>query len=813
MAIQRCALFALSIAFTASIIAYPDLPPDIPPQAGRHGAFIGAPLVAFLLPLTGLAIWWILGSLTRPASNAAAHSENAGAATALFLSAFHVITLVGFIGGQLWLGRILGVMVGGFLIATGNELPRARPHLAWGIWGIRTRHALTSDGVWRRVHRLGGYIRVVMGVAVTVAALWDMRGLPEVIALAVGVEVAVCAGAAFFLSRRTTALVGAVAVGCVGTSIPAQAQRIPSEKVAGLPAFIDATIPKLMETGHVPGAAVVVVHQGRIVMLRGYGRARLDSAARVDASRTLFRIGSVSKVLTAAAVVQLADRGMLDLQQDIRAYVPDVPLRYGATSHQLLTHTAGLDERSAGAPMQVFRPGTAYSYSNSNYALAGLVIERVSGQAFEAYMADRIFTPLGMTSTTARQPPEPNLLSDLARGYHWTGRAHDPLPYGFGDGPSKGIGRSPAGGISTTAADMGRFMLALLGDGSVDRGRMLSAEFVSMMFTPQYTANPRIPPRAYASLYWFTHGLRLLHHDGSLGDHVGVLVLAPDERFGIFAASNSPDDGSQVGNLILDPMLTHLVGPSAPTPPPAVPVPDALRRARRFAGTYRDYRHHRHGLSRIWALMPMIQSRVTVDADGVIRWKGHRWLEIEPMVFRSLDRPDYNADTPDHIVFRENAGGEITEIHARGATYERIGWREQAPFHLGLLASCVIAFVAYPLFRSVRALRHQSGGAEGRVARRAAVFVAVVNLMFVVGLVAFFRELGASLRHTLPIVLWLSLPLASVLVTAVLPAFAVTAWREGWWTRGERLGYSTVAVLSVAFMAFLNYWKFLGLPD
>lgn len=809
MAIQRRALFALSIAFTASIVAYPDLPPDIPPQAGRNGAFIGAPFVAFLLPVTASVIWWIVASLSQHSPNVAPHSTSAGAATALFLSAFHVTTLIAFIGGQPWLGRILGVMVGLFLIVTGNDLPRVRPNLAWGIG---TRQTLARDDLWRSIRRLGGHIRVVMGIAVCVAALLGTPALTHVILLAVSLETMACIGAAAFLSRRRNAVVGVLLLACCSVGSRAEAQKIPREKIDALPAFIDATVPTLMERGHVPGVAVAVVHEGRIVMLRGYGQARLDSGAGVDASRTLFRIGSVSKVLTAAAAVQLADRGMLDLQRDIRAYLPDVPLRYGATTHQLLTHTAGLDERSASAPMQVFRPGTAYSYSNSNYALAGLVIERVSGLAFETYMADRLFRPLRMTATTARQPPEPNLLDDLARGYHWTGGSHEPLPYRFGDGPSEGIRHSPAGGISTTAADMGRFMLALLGDGSVDGGRILSPEFAKMVFAPQYTANPRIPPRAYASLYWFTHGLRLLHHDGSLGDQIGVLVLAPDDRFGIFVASNSPDDGSQVGNLILEPLLTHLVGPSAPTPPPPAPLPDALLRARRLAGTYRDYRHHRHDMSRIWALMPMIQSRVTVEPDGVIHWKGHRWLEVEPMVFRSLDRPDYNADRPDYIVFRESGTGDVTELHAWGATYERIGWREQATFHLGFLASCVIAFLGYGLSRGLRELRHRMAPDEGRLARRCAVFVALANLLFVGGLVVFFRGLGtASKPFSLPVVLWLSLPLVSVFVTALLPAFAAIAWREAWWTRRERLGFSAFAALSVVFMTFLNYWKFLGI--
>ena len=101
---------------------------------------------------------------------------------------------------------------------------------------------------------------------------------------------------------------------------------------------------------------------------------------------------------------------------------------------------------------------------------------------------------------------------------------------------------------------------------------------------------------------------------------------------------------------------------------------------------------------------------------------------------------------------------------------------------------------------------------EGRLARRCAIFVALANLIFVGGLVVFFRGLGTESKpFAWPVVLWLSLPLASVVVTALLPGFAATAWRDVWWTRRERLVFSAFAALSVTFMMFLNYWKLLGI--
>jgi hypothetical protein len=433
MAIERRAIFALSLAFTAAIVAYPDLPPDIPPRAGREGAFIGAPFVAFLLLIAAIIIWWILASLSRhAAAGATLSSTNPGAAIALFLSAFHVIMLIGFIGGHLWLGRVLGLLVGVFLIVTGNELPRVHQRFLW--WG-HTGQTRVSNHLRRRVQRLSGHIRVMMGLAVCAAGLLGTPHLTQVIILAVTVELVACIGAALFFSRQKSAAIGILLVFSCGGVTPATAQEISRAKIETLPAFIDETVAKLMEQLHVPGAAIAIVHDGRIVLLRGYGQSRLDDGTRVDPSRTLFRIGSVSKVFTSVAALHLAEAGALDLQRDVRVCVPDIPLRYGATTHQLLTHTAGLGERFAAAsteahtalpsladrlrldpPKQVFAPGTAYSYSNSNFALTGLVVESVSGLAYEEYMAARVFNPLRMTATTARQPPDQHLAKDLARG-------------------------------------------------------------------------------------------------------------------------------------------------------------------------------------------------------------------------------------------------------------------------------------------------------------------------------------------------------------------------------------------------------------
>jgi CubicO group peptidase (beta-lactamase class C family) len=622
MTIERLAVFAVSIAFTVSLVLYPDLPSDVPPRAGRHGPPVGTPFLAFFLPFAALVFWWLLTSLGRSTSARATCAVRAGAAAAVLVAAFHVAMLAALVG--------------------------------WQPWNVRPRFvadAVSADGAMRVVP------------AALHARPWK-------------------AGAAV--------LAGLSAGGRV------EPQTIPDDRLDSLPAFLDATVPGLMEAGHVPGTAIAVVHRGRTIALRGYGHSRLESGTRVDPSRTVFHIGSVSKSLTAVAVLQLVDAGMLDLHRDIRAYLPDVPLRYGATMHQLLTHTAGLDERYAGTstdrldylatlsdriwrrpPEQVIRPGTVYSYANTHFALAGRVIERSSGVSYGRYMADRVFGPLSTAGTTAFQPPPPPLDGDLARGYRWRDGRHEALPTRFGY-------ESAAGGIVTTAADMGRIIAALLGDGSVDGRRLLSRESVTALLAAQYTPDPRIPGTTYGFTHWVTHGQHLLHADGTSGGQIGVLVLAPDHALGVFAASNELPG---VANHILAPLLTHLFGPEPPPAPP-IPLAGVGSGGSRVAGWYRNYHHTRHEMSRAIALM--LQSPVRAEADGAIRWRGRRWVPVAPLVFTS-------SDGRDTIAFREGPSGAITALLPGFAAlaWHEAWWTRRARIGYSAFTTLAVLFLVF----------------------------------------------------------------------------------------------------------------------
>jgi CubicO group peptidase (beta-lactamase class C family) len=192
-------------------------------------------------------------------------------------------------------------------------------------------------------------------------------------------------------------------------------------------AFLDALFEAQMAERHIPGAAIVVVQDGAVLLSKGYGFADLEQQIPVDPTKTAFRAGSVSKLFAWTAVMQVAERGLLDLDADVNAYLTgfQIPATYPqpVTPAHLLTHTAGFEDRwigtrtrdpdeieplgtmlAAAMPERVEAPGIVHSYSNYGANLAGHLVGQVSGLSFDEFVEANILLPLGMEGTTFRQP-------------------------------------------------------------------------------------------------------------------------------------------------------------------------------------------------------------------------------------------------------------------------------------------------------------------------------------------------------------------------------------------------------------------------
>ena len=213
--------------------------------------------------------------------------------------------------------------------------------------------------------------------------------------------------------------------------------------------WLDGFMPYAIETGDVAGAVVVVVKNGETVLAKGYGYADVAAHAPVDPDRTLFRPGSTSKLFTWTAVMQLVEQGKLDLDRDVNTYLDfRLPERDGTpiTLRNIMTHTAGFEEKvkdliaddpaqlvplrayvAQGIPVRIFKAGTTPAYSNYATALAGYIVQRVSGQSFDDYVDAHIFKPLGMAHSSFRQPLPAALAADASKGYELASAAGETL--------------------------------------------------------------------------------------------------------------------------------------------------------------------------------------------------------------------------------------------------------------------------------------------------------------------------------------------------------------------------------------------------
>lgn len=425
---------------------------------------------------------------------------------------------------------------------------------------------------------------------------------------------------------------------------------------ADVDVWLDGYMPYALRSGDIAGAVVTVVSNGQIVTARGFGYSDMAKRSPVDPDRTLFRPGSVSKLVTWTAAMQLVDEGKLDLDKDINSYLDfKVPPHDGKpiTLRQLMTHTAGFEEavksliffdpkrivstRESVAgyiPSRIFAPGTTPAYSNYGTQLTAYLVERASGMDFYDYVEQRIFKPLGMNNSTFRQPLPRQFGAQMATGY---GQASgDALEFEI-------VGPAGAGSLSSTGTDMARFMLAHLQNG---RG-ILSPRAAQIMHT---TANRELPPLNSMMLGFFetnTNGRQVIGHLGdTLGFHTS-LHLFMNEGAGLYVSFNSGGKAGAVGVLRTS-LFQDFADRYFPGKPVdgRVPAAEAKEHARMMAGQWQVSR--RLGSSWLQVLNLVGQVSISVDKDGglvvsnLVQPGGppRKWDEIAPFVWRDRNSDD-----------------------------------------------------------------------------------------------------------------------------------------------------------------------------
>jgi CubicO group peptidase (beta-lactamase class C family) len=598
-------------------------------------------------------------------------------------------------------------------------------------------------------------------------------------------------------------------------------------------AFFDELIPRQLEERHIPGATVAVVSAGRPLFAKGYGWADVEQRVPVAADRSLFHIGSNTKLFTWTALMQLVEEGKLDLDADVNTSLDfRIPDTYPQpiTLRHLMTHTAGFENRDIGMlapspetvvpigqwlaihiPARVRPPGVEIGYSNYGTALAGYIIERVSGMSYEQYVEQRLLEPLGMLRSTPRRQLPPNLALDAARGYV--------LKKGeFREQPLPTYQVASAGSIRATATDIAHFMTAHLQDGRYGEGLILRPETTRQMHQTLFKPDPQLNGFAHGFFEMDRNGVRIIGHIGSAVPlYYSVLALLPDKRTGLFVAYN----GSEALPLTFEnETLAAFVERFFPAPAAAslVPPPGFTGRADQYTGEYQanTFGGSYTTVEKGRRIVGVGNRRITNPGDGTLEvsvlGRGKHFVQVTPDFFRE-------AGGQDKLLFRRGPRGRVTKAifsEIPEYTYERLEWWERPAFNQALLGACsavfgttlVVAAASQVFGRLRRAGAVQEG--FGRIARWTAVGMAVVDLGFVAGLFAVFGDPTLYAGRLGRMRTLLMLPLLGTVLTSWVLVCAVLAWWRGLWSLPARLHYTAAALAGLALKWFQATWNLLG---
>ncbi len=590
---------------------------------------------------------------------------------------------------------------------------------------------------------------------------------------------------------------------------------------AELEAFMDGIMMAQLRDHHVAGATVSVVRDGALFFAKGYGNADVRKQRPVAADSTLFRIGSISKLFTWTAVMQLVEQGKLDLNTDINKYLDfKIPATFPEpiTLTHVMTHTPGLEEDPrdlftedsthitpmgkwlpAHMPKRVRPPGTYAAYSNWATATAGYIVERVSGMPFDTYVEKNILEPLGMTQTSTRQPLPARYTNEMSNGYEWKGGSFVPHKWEII------TGGWPAGSVSATATDMAKFMIAHLNNGEYNGQRILSAATAEKMHTRVFTHDPRLNGFAYGFYEKSSHGVRIIGHGGDTQWFHSDLALIPSEKVGVFVSYNT----STGAELSFHPFLEQFLDHYYPEPRAALTSKATKAQLQRFAGEYTANRNSYTTFMKAAALAGV--TNVGVGDSGTLTatllGQTMHLVPVDSLLFRDVL-------TYEPVAFRADKDGRITHAFIGFVPMEAMEKRAglgSPRLHLVVLGLGIAVFLLTAGAALVRRFTPRERRPPRLPGRALVVGLSIAFLLGLAGIAAAVSDIQSVLYGKLgKLEMALALPVIGGLLTVAALVVAVRQWRNGTGTRWERMRYSAVVVVALLFVWSLNSWNLLG---
>jgi CubicO group peptidase (beta-lactamase class C family) len=612
-----------------------------------------------------------------------------------------------------------------------------------------------------------------------------------------------------------------------------------------LQAFVDGWVRAGMARNHIAGVTVSVVQNGQVVLKKGYGFASLSPARAVDPDRTLFRIGSISKTFTWIALMKEVEAGRIRLDQPVNAYLPealrvkdqgfDQPIRV----INLMDHSPGFEDRALGhlfedrfdrvrplevylrqeRPRRVRPPGVLSSYSNYGAALAGEAAATTARKPYEQLIEDEILGPARLAHTSFREPHPPManlpapmpaaLAASLSDAFRWEAGGFQRQPFEYVEQIA------PAGAASSTAGDMARYMLLLLGNGTLEGATVYGPATAKAFRTPiQKTAD---------GFNGWAHGFAIqtlpgghvgYGHDGGTLSFFSNMVVVPDLNLGVFISTNTTGGGVLAGRFAQDLIRAFY---AAPQPFPRAGAPDLAGQRDVFRGHYVGTRRAYSGLEGFVTRLGPAGVDVDVTPDGKLVLAS--FGQATPFVPEGpvVDGRFIGLQDDARLQFRLQDGRAASFIGSDNAVvFERVSaWKGPATLALaaGLAAVAAVATLLGLIFRSRRDLR------ENPMQARASIVQNIQAGLWLTALVLF----GLFFAHAVSDLSWVMygwpspliiLASACALVAAALTLLTIAALPAVWsggrrvdsWSPLRKLAFTITVAIYVAFSVMLALW-------
>lgn len=473
----------------------------------------------------------------------------------------------------------------------------------------------------------------------------------------------------------------------------------------------------------IPGASLAIVKDGKLVLEKGYGTSNIKKDIKVDPRKTVFEAGSVSKLYTWSAVMQLVEQGKIDLHKDIREYLPDdyldLDFPQKVTMLDLMSHTAGFEDsptqiltkdpgkviplkdylsKKYPQPSQVFQPGEITAYSNFSASLAGYIIERVSGEDYADYMQKHVLDKLDMKHASFESDYSnlPRIVDFKGENYEKAGDSFEPLDPIY-------INDAPAGALNTTVADMAHFMLAQLG--SNDYRLFEKKHTLETMHEQINTIHKGMPGNAHGFWERYVGDHRVLEHSGNTEGYTSQLVLVPDENFGIALLMNVAGEHS---GLRVD-LIEQLIGKHEYSDHVTKSTND-----QKVKGTYRMARGMYTSFMKLLSVASNDDVIIKPDHSGGITLSSsvnpkpiHYTETDDPFVYKRVDDSESLMDKSgmdtSRIAFELDDKDHVIKMsHGIISDYLPVPVKDRFDVNLVIVLISIITFIVYAIVLAIR---------------------------------------------------------------------------------------------------------------